>query len=161
MPDPLQIVTTGWGEELRSFGRCDYDGNDKGSFRSSSVSVMMPFVSDDSKLLYAATKSECSRPDLWATRVDEGAGSGFIIKQVTHLKDQTECIACDLGHERPNVYCLLGHPRGVGKEADDILLVANAGTKFDFHTASLRAHHFGEAETPDSGDYVIRILCAG
>jgi hypothetical protein len=130
----------------REFRRRDYDSDDRGTFESGLVFVIMPFVSDDSKSIYAAIKEECSRLELKATRVDEGHGSGFIISEITSLIEEAEFIICDLSYERPNVYYELGYAHGVGNEADDLLLVAKAGTKLHFDVAPLRVHYFEDEE---------------
>ena len=130
----------------REFGRGDYDPDDQGTFDRGLVFVMMPFLSEDSRDIYDAVKDECARLGLRATRVDESGGSGFIIREVTSLIEQAEFIICDLSHERPNVYYELGYAHGVGNEADDILLLARAGTTLHFDIAPLRVNYFERIE---------------
>jgi hypothetical protein len=107
---------------------------------------MMPFVSDDSIQTYDAIRAECGRLGLHATRVDDGGGSGFIVREITFLIEQAEFIVCDLSHERPNVYYELGYAHGCGNEADDILLVARTGTHLHFDIAPLRVHYFHDVQ---------------
>jgi hypothetical protein len=128
----------------REFGRSDYDPDDKGTFESGLVFVMMPFVSEDSNQVYVAIRDACARKGLRAERVDDSGGSGFIIREVTECIERAEFIVCDLSHERPNVYYELGYAHGVGNEPDDILLIARAGTKLHFDIAPLRAHYFDD-----------------
>lgn len=130
----------------REFGRGDYDPDDQGTFDSGLVFVMMAFVSKDSAALYEAIKEECANLTLRATRVDEGHGSGFIIREITSLIERAEFLVCDLSYERPNVYYELGYAHGVGNEADDILLLAKAGTKLHFDIAPLRVHYYEDEE---------------
>ncbi|HSS47955.1 MAG TPA: hypothetical protein VLX28_03315 [Thermoanaerobaculia bacterium] len=126
----------------REFGRQDYEPDDAGTFDSGLVFVMMPFMSTDSADVYATIREACMHVGLRATRVDETGGSGFIIKEVSDLIERAEFIVCDLSYERPNVYYELGYAHGVGNEADDILLIAKAGTKLHFDIAPLRVHYF-------------------
>jgi hypothetical protein len=130
----------------REFGRGDYDPDDRGTFESGLVFVMMSFISEDSDTTYAVIKEECRNLRLRATRVDEGHGSGFIIREITSLIERAEFLVCDLTHERPNVYYELGYAHGVGNEADDILLLAKAGTKLHFDIAPLRVHYYDDEE---------------
>lgn len=130
----------------REFGRADYDADDEGTFEPGLVFVMMSFVSEDSDVTYSTIKEVCKNLGLRATRVDEGHGSGFIIREITSLIERAEFLVCDLSHERPNVYYELGYAHGVGNEADDILLVAKAGTKLHFDIAPLRVHYFDGEE---------------
>lgn len=130
----------------REFGRDDYDADDEGTFERGLVFVMMSFVSADSNVTYTAIKDECMNLGLRATRVDEGHGSGFIIREITSLIERAEFLVCDLSHERPNVYYELGYAHGVGNEADDILLVAKAGTRLHFDIAPLRVQYFDDEE---------------
>lgn len=130
----------------REFGRDDFDADDEGAFERDLVFVMMSFVSEDSNTTYAAIKEECMDLGLRATRVDEGHGSGFVIGEITSLIEKAEFLVCDLTHERPNVYYELGYAHGVGNEADDILLVAKAGTRLHFDIAPLRVQYFDNEE---------------
>ena len=130
----------------REFGRGDFDPEDRGTFDSGLVFVMMSFVAVDSDAIYAVIKEECRNLKLRATRVDEAHGSGFIIREITSLIERAEFIVCDLSYERPNVYYELGYAHGVGNEADDILLVAKAGTKLHFDIAPLRVYYFEDEE---------------
>lgn len=126
----------------REFGRGPYDPDDRGTYDEGLVFLMMPFVSEDSRQVFEAIRDECAGLGLRVTRVDEGGGSGFIIREVTALIEQAEFIICDLSHERPNVYYELGYAHGCGNEADDILLIARAGTRLHFDIAPLRVHYF-------------------
>lgn len=126
----------------REFGGDDYDPTDRGTFSRGLVFVMMSFQSEDSREVFAAVRDECSRLNLRATRVDEEGGSGFIIRDVVRFIEEAEFLVCDLSHERPNVYYELGYAHGVGNEADDILLLARAGTKLHFDIAPLRVWYY-------------------
>lgn len=128
----------------REFGRDDYEPEDQGSFERGLVFVMMPFHEPDSDNVFQTIQNACSQLDLRVTRVDEGGGSGFIIREVTELIERAEFIVCDLSHERPNVYYELGYAHGVGNEGDDILLVARTGTKLHFDVAPLRVQYFND-----------------
>jgi hypothetical protein len=120
------------------FGRPDYDANDRGEFDEGLVFVVMPFTGQEMDDTYEAIKDECRNIGLSARRVDEVAGSGFVIRQVTDLIERAEFLICDLTRERPNVYYELGYAHGVGNEGIDILLVAQEGTTLHFDIAPLR-----------------------
>src|SRR5436305_135224 len=128
------------------FNRPDYDPKDRGTFDSGLVFVMMSFVSEDSDTTYTVIKEECKILKLRATRVDEGHGSGFIIREITSLIERAEFIVCDLSYERPNVYYELGYAHGVGNDADEVLLLAKTGTKLHFDISPLRVHYFENEE---------------
>ena len=128
----------------REFGGEDYDPTDPGTFSRDLVFVMMSFHSDDSRDIFAAVQEECSRLNLRAARVDEEGGSGFVIRDVVRLIEEAEFLVCDLSHERPNVYYELGYAHGVGNEANDILLLARAGTKLHFDIAPLRVWYYDD-----------------
>ena len=100
------------------------------------VFVIMTFRGTEK--LYAAIKDECAKLGLNAVRVDEPTGSGFIIRDIYQLIQSAEFIICDLTHERPNVYYELGFAHGVGNGAENILLIAKAGTTLHFDIAPLR-----------------------
>jgi len=131
----------------REFGRAAFDPDDEGTFERGLVFVMMPFVSPDSGDVYSAIQESCSSKGLRTARVDDGGGSGFIIREITDLIERAEFIVCDLSYERPNVYYELGYAHGVGNEPDDILLIAKAGTKLHFDIAPLRVHFFDDLGT--------------
>lgn len=130
----------------REFGGANYDPQDRGTFETGLVFVMMPFTSPDSHTTYDVIKRECANSRLRATRVDEDGGSGFIIKEVASLIERAEFLICDLSDERPNVYYELGYAHGVGNEPDDILLIAREGTKLHFDIAPLRVHYYQNVE---------------
>jgi hypothetical protein len=79
-------------------------------------------------------------------RVDETAGSGLVIREITDLIERAEFIICDLTRERPNVYYELGYAHGAGNEAMDILLIAEEGTTLHFDIAPLRVHFYSSTE---------------
>ncbi len=130
----------------REFGRPDYDPNDQGDFEKGLVFVVMPFQGSDMVDAYSAIKDECLTLKLRAQRVDENAGSGFVIREITSLIERSEFIVCDLSYERPNVYYELGYAHGVGNEAMDILLIAKQGTDLHFDIAPLRVHYWSSTE---------------
>lgn len=125
----------------REFGRSGYDETDGGEFERDLVFVVMPFASEMDDV-YSAIRDECAKLRLVAQRVDEAVGSGFVLRKITDLIERAEFVICDLTHERPNVYYELGYAHGVGNEAEDILLLARAGTNLHFDIAPLRAHYY-------------------
>jgi hypothetical protein len=127
------------------FNRRDYDPYDRGRFEPGLVFVIMPFTEDMTQT-YAVLKEECSSLGLTATRVDEGTGSSFVIREVTDLIERSEFLICDLSNERPNVYYEVGYAHGVGNEAADILLIARAGTALHFDIAPLRVHFYRDLD---------------
>jgi len=130
----------------REFGRPDYDPNDQGDFEVGLVFVIMPFRGQEMADAYAAIKDECKKLKLRANRVDENAGSGLVIREITDLIERSEFIICDLTHERPNVYYELGYAHGVGNEAIDILLIAKEGTVLHFDIARVRVQYYSSSE---------------
>ena len=130
----------------REFGRPDYDPDDQGVFEEGLVFVVMPFQGQDMADTYSAIKDECHELKLRARRVDENAGSGFVIREITSLIEKCEFIVCDLSHERPNVYYELGYAHGVGNEAMDILLIAKKDTELHFDIAPLRVQYYSSSE---------------
>jgi hypothetical protein len=147
----------------REFGRPDYDKDDPGTYEEGLVFVMMPFVGNDARQIYEAIREECAKLELRATRIDERAGgSGFIIRDVTAQIEKAEFIICDLSDERPNVYYELGYAHGCGNEADEILLVARAGTRLHFDIAPLRVHCFEDISALRSilASQLKRMICA-
>lgn len=130
----------------REFGRLDYDPEDQGEFEEGLVFVIMPFRGQDMTDAFAAIKDECKKLKLRAKRVDENAGSGLIIREITELIERSEFIVCDLTNERPNVYYELGYAHGVGNEAMDILLIAKEGTILHFDIAPLRVQYYSSSE---------------
>jgi hypothetical protein len=91
-------------------------------------------------------RDECSKLGLKAIRVDENVGSGFVIREITELIEDSEFIICDLTNERPNMYYELGYAHGVGNESSDILLVAKEGTNLHFDIAPLRVRYYRSTE---------------
>jgi hypothetical protein len=130
----------------REFGRSDYDPSDEGDFEKGLVFVIMPFTGVDMDEVYGAVKDECRKLRLRAQRVDDDAGSGIVIREITDLIERAEFIICDLTRERPNVYYELGYAHGVGNEAMDILLIAKEGTALHFDIAPLRVHYYSSTE---------------
>jgi hypothetical protein len=130
----------------REFGRPDYDPSDAGDFEKGLVFVIMPFSGVDMDEVYNAIKDECHKLRLRTSRVDESAGSGLVIREITDLIERAEFIICDLTRERPNVYYELGYAHGVGNEAMDILLIAKEGTILHFDIAPLRVHFYSSTE---------------
>lgn len=128
------------------FENDNYDSDDDGDFEKNLVFVAMPLSGQDMSDAYSAIKDECRKLKLKATRVDDGSGSGFIIKQITDLIERAEFLIFDLTHERPNVYYELGYAHGVGNEATDILLLAREGTTLHFDIAALRVHYYSSTE---------------
>lgn len=130
----------------RQFGRPDYDPSDEGSFEKGLVFVIMPFSGTDIGSAYGAIKDECRKLRLRSRRVDENAGGGIVIGEITELIERAEFIICDLTNERPNVYYELGYAHGVGNEAMDILLIAEEGTVLHFDIAPFRVHFYSSTE---------------
>ena len=130
----------------REFQRPDYDPEDLGDFKPNTVFVIMPFTGDQLRDVYSAIKDECSKLHLKAKRADENVGSGFIIREITELIEDSEFIICDLTDERPNVYYELGYAHGVGNESPDILLIAKEGTRLHFDIAPLRVQYYRSTE---------------
>ncbi|MCZ7636689.1 MAG: hypothetical protein M5U12_12060 [Verrucomicrobia bacterium] len=126
--------------------RRNYQADDQGTFERDLVFVIMPFRGGDMTDVYSAIKDECQKLGLAPKRVDENAGSGLVIGEITDLIEQAEFIICDLTHERPNVYYELGYAHGVGNEALDILLIAKAGTTLHFDIAPFRVEYYNSTE---------------
>jgi len=130
----------------REFGRSDYDPSDEGEFERGLVFVIMPFSGVDMNEVYKAIKDECRKLGLRTRRVDEGSGSGLVIREITDLIERAEFIICDLTRERPNVYYELGYAQGVGNDADDILLIAKEGSILHFDIAPLRVRFYSSTK---------------
>jgi hypothetical protein len=130
----------------REFGRPGYDPYDQGTFERDLVFVGMPFR-DDMDDVFGTVRNACKELSLTAVRVDETiAGSGFVIRDITHLIERAEFLIFDLTHERQNVYYELGYAHGVGNEATDILLVAKEGTTIHFDSAPLRVRFYNSLD---------------
>lgn len=106
----------------------------------------MSFLGDGMEETYSAIKDECAKLKLNAARVDENVGSGFVIREIKELIEKAEFIVFDLTLERPNVYYELGYAHGVGNEGQDILLIAQEGTKIHFDIAPLRIMFYRSTE---------------
>jgi hypothetical protein len=130
----------------REFRRPDYDPSDAGTFEKGLVFVIMPFSGTDMDETYGAVKDECRKLRLRSRRVDENAGGGIVIAEITELIERAEFIVCDLTSERPNVYYELGYAHGAGNEAMDILLIAKEGTLLHFDIAPFRVHFYSSTE---------------
>jgi hypothetical protein len=130
----------------REFNRPDYDPDDSGEFKKDLVFVAMPFRDEQMVGVYSAIKEECSKLGLNSIRVDENAGSGIIIKEITELIEKAEFIIIDLTFERPNVYYELGYAHGVGNELNDILLIANKNTTIHFNIEPFRVQFYETIE---------------
>jgi hypothetical protein len=91
-------------------------------------------------------RTECARLGLKAARSDDAVGSQFVMKQVGSLIERAALIVCDLTYERPNVYYELGYAHGVGNGADNILMVARAGTTLHFDIGPLRVNYYSSLE---------------
>jgi len=129
-----------------TFNRDDFDPDDDGDFEPNLVFLIMPFKGAGMDDVYSAIKDECRKLGLHTRRADEFSGSGMIIDEITALIEKAEFIVCDLTLERPNVYYELGYAHGVGNEASDILLIAQAGTKLHFDIAPLRVQYYTSTE---------------
>lgn len=127
------------------FNDPDYKPSDDGDFELNSVFVIMSF-NEDMDDTYHAIKDECAKLGLSAVRSDESIGSGIIIREVVQMIERAEFIVCDLTHERPNVYYELGYAHGVGNEANEILLLARAGTELHFDVSHLRVITYRSTE---------------
>ena len=130
----------------REFRRSDYDPDDTGEFEPNTVFVIMPFRGEEMHEVYSTIKDECSKLGLKAKRVDENVGSGFVIREITELIEDSEFIICDLTNERPNVYYELGYAHGVGNESSEILLIAKEETNLHFDIAPLRVQYYRSTE---------------
>jgi len=123
----------------------DYDPEDEGKFSRGVVFVIMAF-SPDMDSAYSAIREACTALGLRARRVDDGPGSGIILREITEGIEDAEFIVCDLTHERPNVYYELGYAHGVGNESREILLIARAGATLHFDIAPLRVRYYESTE---------------
>jgi hypothetical protein len=123
-----------------------HDGYDPGEIDHNLVFVAMPFSGTDTDNTYSAIKDECNKLGLDPSRVDENVGSGYIIREVIDLIERAEFAIFDLSEERPNVYYELGYAHGVGNEAEDILLIAKAGTSIHFDITPLRIQLYNSTE---------------
>ncbi len=130
----------------QQFRGSNWEPNDPGDFETGLVFVAMSFAGKEMDDVYSAIKDECVKLNLRPVRVDENVGSGFIIQEVKDLIERAEFIIFDLTKERPNVYYELGYAHGVGNEAEDILLLANEGTKLHFDIAPLRVQFYRSTE---------------
>jgi hypothetical protein len=135
----------------REFRGANYDADDEGEFEPNLVFVMMSFR-DDMRGVYSVIKDGCEQLGLRAGRVDEGGGSGIVLREITELIERAEFIVCDLTFERPNVYYELGYAHAVGNESDEILLIARKGTEIHFDIAALRINYY------ESDDHLRKIV---
>ena len=133
---------SGWDREFRNN---EYDEDDHGTFTPNLVFVAMAFAPEMDEV-YTAIKDECKKQRLNTVRVDENAGSGLIIREITESIEQAEFIIFDLTMERPNVYYELGYAHGAGNDGNDIFLVAHADTKLHFDIAPLRVETYSTTE---------------
>ena len=129
-----------------TFNRDDFDPDDDGDFEPNLVFLIMPFKGAGMDDVHSAIKDACRKLGLYTRRADEFSGSGMIIDEITALIEKAEFIVCDLTLERPNVYYELGYAHGVGNEASDILLIAQAGTILHFDIAPLRVQYYTSTE---------------
>lgn len=127
------------------FNTANYDASDGGSFEKGLVFAAMPFdgAMDEA---WGVIQGACHALGLRPTRVDEGVGAGFIVKEIASLIERAEFIIFDLTMERPNVYYELGYAHGVGNEAEDILLVAATGTQIHFDVSAVRVQFYSSSE---------------
>ena len=126
----------------QAFGRPDYIEDDDGDYVPNLVFVIMPFSDQASDETYRTIVEECEKLGLKATRADEPIGSGIVLSDITSMVEDAEFIICDLSLERPNVYYELGYAHGVGNRAEDILLIARAGSVLHFDIAPIRARFY-------------------
>ena len=117
------------------------------------VFVGMPFGSDDDAkfkkrcdAVFKAIDAVCTDLDLEAERVDQYAGSGPIIPKIKKLIRNADYLVFDLTAERPNVYYEIGYAHGKDKTGDDIVLIAEAGTKTHFDVAHRSILFFSNTE---------------
>ena len=131
----LQRIVSGPDRELDSSKRRP---EDHGVFESGVVFVGMSFKHGEMEDVYAVIKEECEKLSLRAQRVDEGAGSRMVLRDIITLIKSAEFIVFDLTDSRPNVYYELGFAHGVGNDGDDIFLIAKRGTKLHFDISPCR-----------------------
>jgi len=130
----------------RAFGLRKRNRDDPDEFEPNLVFVIMSFKGDEAQEVYAAIKDECLKLGLNPNRVDEGVGSGFIIREIISFIEKAEFIICDLTFERPNVYYELGYAHGVGNQPLNILLVAKEGANLHFDIMPLRVQFYRSTE---------------
>lgn len=100
------------------------------TYRRGSVFVAMEYRdTPERSKTYQAIVRACEASRLDASRVDESAGPRHILLDVLRAMEDAEFLVFDLSRARPNVYYELGYAHGVGNRPDDILLVAQKGTK--------------------------------
>lgn len=110
------------------------------------VLVIMSFEGKGMGGVLNTVRDECAKLGLKAVRSDDAVGSEFVMKQVGNLIERAALIVCDLTYERPNVYYELGYAHGVGNGADNILLLARAGTTLHFDIGPLRINHYSSLD---------------
>lgn len=133
---------TFWDSE---FENKNFDKSDHGEFQRNLLFVGMPF-SETMDEIFSLIKAEASKVNLNAIRVDKLTGSGFVLKKITQNIENAEFLIFDLTNERPNVYYEIGYAHGVGNEGDEILLIAEEGTKVHFDLGPLNIMYYKSAE---------------
>jgi hypothetical protein len=126
----------------REFATSRYDYSDSGTYTRNLVGIAMPFEGENSGQVYSIIREECLNFGLFPKRVDEYTRSGIVVKDIAELIEKSEYLIFDLSYERQNVYYELGYAHGVGNEAEDILIIAEKGTKLHYDIAGLRVQHF-------------------
>lgn len=115
-----------------------HDPHDDGSYIKGRVFVGMAFdLPSDLSDVFQVIKSECEALDLVARRVDAIPGSAPIPNTILREIEEAEFLIFDLSDERPSVYYELGYAHGAGNRANEILLIAEAGSKIHFDAAQL------------------------
>ena len=92
-------------------------------YRKGTAFVIMPF-SDEFDAVYLAIDDACKRINISSCKVNDIAGSGFVLRRIYKSIEEAEFIIVDLTNSRPNVYYELGYAHGVGNGEFDVLLIA-------------------------------------
>jgi hypothetical protein len=129
---------TFWDSE---FENRRFNKSDHGEFQRNLLFVGMPFNNTMDEV-FNIIKSEGTRLNLNAIRVDKLSGSGFILKRITQNIENAEFLIFDLTDERPNVYYEIGYAHGVGNEGDEMLLIAKEGTTIHFDLEPLKIMYY-------------------
>lgn len=112
------------------------------SFRPNHAFVLMAIGSAESAARYERIAARCAALGISAARADDGAGSEIILREIVRQLCEAEFLIFDLSGERPNVYFELGYAFGIGNRSDNVLLLAQKGSRIHFDVAPLRVHFY-------------------
>jgi hypothetical protein len=97
--------------------------------------VVMQFTSPYNEVYSEVIKSVCESENIDVTRIDEEAGPGMIIQDITRAIREAKVVIADISPVNANVFYEVGFAHALNKPT---ILLAEKGTKLPFDVSPFR-----------------------